>query len=303
MAVARSPPSTPQLNPPANIIHYSSDPALNNVSNTTDSTDNYFNNNKRLKRNFDNFMELSGHSSELKTLLDQIKNQQDSKFELLNNALATIITQNQDIQRSVETLTLKHDDLVAKMNLLEQENKEYKKRVLTLEHTLEQLDKNAHCSTIEIRNIPKQENENKKVLIDTIQQLGLTLGLETPIHQSEIKDIFRSKSEAVFVDFSTTLRKESLISKYKTYNKCSRENKQPLLNSELIKLPGPPCTLYISEYLTAKARYLFYIARSNVKNKKLLAAWTSYGKVYVKKEEDSTPVRIDEETKLHTLIM
>lgn len=117
-------------------------------------------------------------------------------------------------------------------------------------------------------DIPKSENENKKVLIDTIQQVGSTLGLETPLHQSEIRDIFRSKSEEVFVDFSFTIRKKSVILKYKTCNKSRREHKEPQLNSEHIKLPAPPC-IYILEYLKAKASYLFYIARSNVRNKKL----------------------------------
>ena len=155
---------------------------------------------------------------------------------------------------------------------------------MTLENGLEQIERSERSSTIEIRNLPKQESENKRILIDIIQQLGSTLDLETPIHQFEIRDIFRPKSEVVVVDFTTTQRKESLITKYKKYNKSRRENKEPQLKSDHFKLPGLPCTIYISEYLTNKTQRLFYLARENVKNKKFIATWTSFGKVYIKKK-------------------
>lgn len=61
--------------------------------------------------------------------------------------------------------------------------------------------------------------------------------------------------------------------------------------------------VFISEQLTMKGRRLFYAARMNVKSKKLAAAWTSFGKVYVRKEEGSTPVRINEESDLDKLIL
>ncbi|CAB3246049.1 unnamed protein product [Arctia plantaginis] len=301
MSVQRSPPSLRQLDPPINIIHYNSDSALN-VSNASDGTDNYFNTTKRQKRTFDEVREQPGYSNEIKYMLDQIMTQQETKFDLLNNTLATVMTQNQAIQKSVETLTNKHDALLMKISQLERENGAYRERISTLERNLDSLERSVRRSTIEIRNLPSQEHENKALLIETIQQVGLTLGLETPIHKSEIKDIFRTRS-AVVVDFTTSFRRDSMISMYKSYNKSKRDKKEPQLNTESIKLPGAPCTLYISEYLTSKARHLFYMARSSVKTKKLFKAWTSSGKVYIKREADSAPTRIEEESDVlqHTM--
>ena len=122
-------------------------------------------------------------------IFDKIRAKQDTKFELLNKALDTIITQNHEIQKSVETLKAKHDDLLLKITHLEHENSDYKKRVSVLEWSLDQFERKACSATIEIRNLPKLENENEDVLIHTIQQLGLTLGLETSIDPSEIRDI------------------------------------------------------------------------------------------------------------------
>ncbi|CAG5055547.1 unnamed protein product [Parnassius apollo] len=208
------------------------------------------------------------------------------------------MTQNQDLHKSLEMFTNRHEELLQKINILEQENNDYKKRVCVLEHKLNHLERNASTTTIEIRNLFKQSNENKEALTHIIQKLGSTLGLETSIQESEIRNIYRFRSETLVVDFTTSLREESIISKYKIYNKAKREGREPQLNSNHINLPGPSRPIYISEYLTSKVRRLFYLARENVKNRKLVAAWTTHGKVYVKKEEGAAPIRIEEENDL-----
>lgn len=227
----------------------------------------------------------------------EIRTQQDVKFEALTSALTTIITQNQDIQKSVDFMTSQYDALSTKVSCLETENLEYKKRVVNLENKLHFLEKQARSSSVEIRNIPKQAIENKQLFTKIVQNIGVSLGLEAPFLDTEFKDIFRSKSEALVVEFTCTHRKESLLAEYRKFNKARRGNKEPLLNTSLIQLPTKesPRPIYISEYLTAKARRVFYVARESVKNKKLAAAWTSYGKVYVKKDEDSLPVHVEDE--------
>lgn len=304
MSVQRSPPGSQQeLNTPNISVHYNSDSALN-VQNKSDTDEIYFNTTKRQKRTFgDLSLQPMSSMSEIKAMFSEFKEQHDHKYESINTALTTIMTQNLEIQKSVETLTCQHEHLLTKINNLEQENSTYKKRLSYLETKLDLLEKSSYSTTIEIRNLPKQIQETKTYFTDTIKTLGSTLGLETPIQNSEIRNIFRSKSEAIVVDFTTTLRKESLISKFRQYNKTRRESKEAPLNSQQIKIPGASHTIYISEYLTSKARRIFYMARESVKNKKLAAAWTSYGKVFAKKDEGSTPVRIDEESDLCKLTL
>ncbi|KOB73701.1 Zinc finger DNA binding protein [Operophtera brumata] len=200
-------------------------------------------------------------------------------------------------------MTSQYGDLLARVSSLEKDNIEYKERVSTLENKLELLDKHACGSTIEIRNIPKQINKSKQVITKIVKDIGLALNLEAPIQDAEVRDIHRSKSEAIVVEFTCVSKKESIVAGYKKLNKDRRENKEQQLNTTQINLPEPPRVIYISEFLTLKARHLFYIARESVKNKKLLAAWTSYGKVLVKKEEGATPVRIDEEEDLFKLVI
>lgn len=307
MSVQRSPPITlSQLDTPTistASTHYNSDSALNKT-NIPESEDIYFNITKRQKRTFDDLVQQPQPSfAEIKSMFVELKSQHEHKYDLLNNALLTIITQNQEIQKAVVTLTNNHQELLTKIDKLELENNEHKSRILTLEKQLESVEKCARSSTMEVRNFPKQENESKQTLINIIKTISTKLCLETPIHDTEIRDIYRSKAETVVVDFTTAPRMESVISQFKLYNKNKRDKKEPSLNSEQLELPGPPRTLYLSEYLTTKARHIFYVARQNVKNRNLVAAWTAYGKIYIKKYEDSKPVKINEESDLSKIIM
>lgn len=299
MPVERSPPPPeegPQrhLNAPPTMTHYNSDPGLNKPDLHHELCENVFNISKRQKRTYD---ESTSNSSEIKTLFEELKNQQDLKFDMLNTAIGTILNQNQDIKKSLDNMAEQHHELLQKVNHLELENSVYKNRVSNLESRLDQLEKTIRNSSIEIRNIPKSDNEKKPYLISIVQSIGTELGLEK-IQEPEIREIFRTKTEAIVVDFISAHRKESIISSMKNLNKVRREDKKPQLNSNDIKIPGPPRPIYISEYLTSKARRLHYLAREQVKEKQIFATWTSYGKVLVKAQENSTPVRIENESDL-----
>lgn len=303
MSVRRSPPQEDLLKTPPVLVHYGSDSAIN-ASTIGAHSDTSLNITKRQKRSFQDFSEHSfSIAAEIKSLFNELKTEQDEKFDTLTSAVQVVITQNEVIQKSVDVIASQHEDLLIRMNTLEKENTEYKKLVLTLENKIDLLEKRSHNSTIEIRNIPKQTNENKRVLTDYVKNIGMALSSQTPILDSEIRDIHRSKTDAIVVEFSTTSRKELIISDYKIANKTSREKKRQQLSTNHINIPGTTRPVYISEFLTARARRVFYIARENVKNKKLVATWTSFGKVYVKKTEGAAPVRIDGEEDLQQLLM
>lgn len=291
--------------PKASTVQYNSDSALNMATDKT-LDDNYFNT-KRQKRSFDELLDkpLTSVSlvSDIKSMFSEIKQQQDDKLEAISNTLLTIMSQNLDIQKSVEVMSNKHEQLLSKISDLETENKEYKHQMSIMESKIEILEKNAHCTSLEIRNLPKQKEENKGFLIDIVKNLVSTLDTDNPIQQTEIKDIYRPNPRTLIINFTTAIRKESLLTGYKTYNKQKRANKEPLLHSQHIGLDGTPSPIYLSERLTSKARRLFYVARENVRNNKLVASWTSYGKVFIKINEDSNPIPINDERDLQKLVL
>ncbi|CAG9790386.1 unnamed protein product [Diatraea saccharalis] len=300
MNPARSPPQYQAKQATTTVSYYGSDSAINEM--TQDCNENkMFINSKRQKRSL--FQSTPSESSsqsgtEIKRLFDELRTQQEQKFESLNSAINVVITQNQEIGKTMEFMSKQYDDLLLKITNLEKENINYKKKVELLENKIDMLEKNTHNSTVEIRNIPLQKNETRQIISQIVKDIGCAVSLSTPIQDLEIRDIYRTKAETIVVDFSTTQRKESLMLNLKKLNKSKRSNKEPMLNTLNIKLSGPNKTIYISEYLTHKARRLFFLARENVKMKKLAAAWSSYGKIYVKKQEDQPPKRIDTEDDL-----
>ncbi|CAB3230505.1 unnamed protein product [Arctia plantaginis] len=307
MSLQRTPPHTtsvPKLNAPTNsTLHYNSDSALN-ISNKPELEDNYFNITKRQKRTFEDVNNDSTcHFSDIQAMIIELKSQQEHKFVSLNSALNMIINQNSELQKSVESISSQHQELLSKISNVEKENRELKEQVSNLESHVNFFEKQLRCTTIEVRNLPKQTNETKRTLANRIQEIGAAVGLTTNIQESEIRDVFRLKSETILVDFTTTERKESFISKFKTFNKARRESKEPQLNTGHLDLPGHNKQLFISEYLSKQSRKLFYLARTNVKENKLAATWTSFGNIYVKKSEDSLPIRIKSEVELGRVLL
>lgn len=302
MSVQRSPPSA-LLTPRMTTQHYNSDSALNELSNTN-TEETFFNVTKRQKRTLQDFTERSPKSMpEIEALLSDLKDQQEAKFNLLNNALVTIVSQNEEIQSSIKTLTKQNDELKIEIKELQKVNKNNEQLIGLLERKIDALENNNCRTLLQIRNLPQTQRESKPDLIKIVQSIGTAVCPDTPLQYSEIKDIYRRKPDTVVIDFISALRKESFIACYKHYNKLRRENKLPLLRSDQINISGEPRPIYISEFLTTKMRRLFFLARENVKNKSLAACWTSYGKVFVKKEETSLPMRITSESDLQKLLL
>lgn len=297
MSVQRSPPASSTLQIPSKSTgdHYNSDSALN-APKSSNVEDLYFNITKRHKRNFDAFTDDKAATS------TEIREMFDTKFEVLNNALISIINQNQEIQKTIAVMSQNQDKLLSKITVLEQENTIFKNKITSLENKIESLERHKLTTSMEIRNVPKSGDENKETLIKLVKNISNSVNMERPIEESDINNIYRNKSETVVVSFTSGLQKESLIACCKKYNKSKRLLKEPSLNTEVLKLPGPSRPIYISESLTSFTSHLFFQTREAVKSKKLVAAWTSHGTVYVKKEDTSRPTPIKHETDLQSLL-
>lgn len=301
MAVQRSPPSSTSAKSPT-MFHCNSDTAIDRML-TEDTLENSHNVTKRFKRTFNEFSHSTPSDCAIKSMISELKEQIELKFEALTNSMNTMSRKNEEMHKSVQFMSAKYDGVLSKIDCLVQENTAFKTRIKTLESKLEYFESTIRSSSIEIRNIPKQVNENKNDLNNIIKDIGTVIGLETPINEMEIRNIYRSKSDAIIADFTSATRKESMVFTAKKFNKAKRDAKEPQLNTAHLKIMGPAKPIYISESLTTQAQRLYYLTRGYVKNKKLAATWTSYGKIYVKKEEGQAPIRIKEEAEILRIIM
>lgn len=278
--------------------HYGSDPNL-----CTSERPEIVNITRRVRRKID--PSLTGSEdvtdSSVESKIEDLRTSQDKRFDEITVVLSTLMNQSCEIQKSIQSMSTKYDTLMNKVESLEKENSVYKAQIQNLENKLQQVDKEAKSTSIEIRNVPKSGVETKKVLLDTVKKIALAVGTNPSFENSEVKDIYRTKSNTIVAQFTTVLTKQNLISTVKDYNKTRKTNKEPQLNTQCLGLPSAGKPIYISDHLTSKTRHIFYLARQLVKNKKLVAAWTYHGDVFIKKVEGDQPTRINFEEELDNL--
>ncbi|CAG5023364.1 unnamed protein product [Parnassius apollo] len=236
-------------------------------------------------------------------MFNELRLYQDDKFDVINSSISTLIEQNKEIQISVYFMSEQYDTLVHKLNSIEKEKQQYKSQIKSLESKIDVLEKGLGSTTVEIRNTQILEQENKQRLTTTIKNICSAVDSNPLLQDLEVRDVFGTKTNTIMVDFTTTTRKENFISKYREFNKLKRTKKEPQLNTQIINIPGPSKTIFISESLTKKYRRIHYLARQLFKDRKLVATWMFFGKVYAKKEEGNPPIQIKEESDIHLLFL
>lgn len=278
MSVKRSPPN--HMLPNTNLHHTEyidggSDPQLNEMGNLR------MNSMRSIKRkpDFDKEELVAAILPELTAVLHSFEERQSARIDAL---VSTLTAQNMEIQKSVEFVSMKYDEQLLKIEQLMNNQSLNEKKIEELQAKVDELESGRRHSMVEIRNIPRQESENKEILTNIVKEIGNKI--KQPILDSDIRDLYRVKtknelSNHIVVDFIRTGLKVSVIKKCRTFN---RDNGNDRFNTTHIGLSGKKNQIYIDEALTKRASRLFYLTRKFVKEHNQYNCWTSYGKVYIK---------------------
>lgn len=133
----------------------------------------------------------------------------------------------------------------------------------------------------------------------------LCKSLEVKIERSDFKDIIRVKKpkterSTLVVEFNNTFIKTDLLKAAKAYN---YKNKTDKLSAKLMGLYAQPDTpIFISENLTPVSSRIFFLARDFRTANKYKYCWTSYGKVYLRQDDNTPILTITNEAQLQLLI-
>lgn len=289
MSVKRTPTkSNTKLDSP---MHYGSDSMLYYNPNDQQPAD--LNITKRSKRRLDESPNDTDITlSDLLTKMDELKTQQDAKFASLEVHIKELTSQNTDIKDSMALLSAKYDDVLNNLKIIKQENLHYKNQIKNLEAKVEQFEVNARSTTVEFRNIPVGKPEYKDNLVEIAKKIGEVVNV--PITESDIRDVFRLKIKnkengPVILDFTSTLKREKFIRATRTYNK---ENRERRLTTASINITGPVEPIYVAESLTTSIRRLHYLTRMFAKKHNFIHCWTSFGKVFLKRNDNEPRLRI-----------
>lgn len=275
--------------------------ALRNISQTGStpnlSTMDSDNITSRFKRKRDDEECDISFKNEIRLLLAASTAKSDAKFADLQVAMREIIAQNTEIKESIAFASRQYDDMVTKIESLELERKADRHHIQQLEERVEGLERLLSSTKIEIRNIPKKQGESKEDLCKFLTE-NTAKALGMPIQSCDIKDVFRAGKKddlPIIVDFVSIAKKENIIKRVRKINTKSK------LNTTHFGLDTPTKPVYIAEKLTKNTQRTFFLARTYAKNNGFKYCWTSYGQVYLRKDDGQQHIIIRSEADLNNL--
>lgn len=244
--------------------------------------------------------ELRTFKSEIMTLLTTWRAEDENKHKKWDQTLTEIKNTTRELEKSMDFITSQYEEMSLKINGLEQKTILQEEVISSLKNEVEHLQRESRKTCLELRNVPAEAGENKKTLSDSFVTLCKAMSVDTT--PSEIKDIYRipGKREAnkpVIIELATKEKKICVLKAAKEFNIQHRNAK---LNASHLGLKQNT-PIYVSDHLTPLANRLFFLARDLVKSNIFKYCWSSNGKIFVKKTDDTPIILIKSESQVHQL--
>ncbi|CAG9790401.1 unnamed protein product [Diatraea saccharalis] len=245
---------------------------------------------------------MDSFKEELKIMIEEIISNQHNELKKITPTLMDIQQTNKSIENSISFLSSQNEELKKKLEKFEMQAKKDREQIVLLEDKIEELQSNDRKNNFEIKNVPKTSEENRHNLINMVLNLSKTIGCN--ITEGVVHDIYRVKSSKnvintpIVVEVSSTLLKNNFIYMCKLHNV---KRKDKLCAKHLGFTANEDIPIFIGEQLTAIGFRLFYLARDLAKTKAYKFCWTSYGKVYIRKQENTPVILIKTEDQVNHL--
>lgn len=255
------------------------------------------------KREDDGLADLSSLKEEMMNMFSALMASQNLEFQKNANTLKEIQKTNESIENSMTFLAAQNKEFQEKIERLEGQVREDRIYISVLEDKIEDMQKDRRKANLEIKNVPRKTSEAKDDLIDMVISLSNNVGCQ--MVKSDIKDIYRIRGKKddfqntpIIVETASTLLKTDVLKMCKAFNK---KHKSKLCAKHLGIRLSEDTPIFVSEQLTAKASRLYFLARDLVKSQSYKFCWTAYGKVYLRKEENSRIILIKSESQIQQL--
>ncbi|KAI5639023.1 hypothetical protein NE865_08365 [Phthorimaea operculella] len=250
-------------------------------------------------------LELIAFKKEITDMISNFTNTHSQENKQISDSLNAIQQTNLKIEESLTTLKNQNEELFKKIAYLETQSKKDKEYIVLLEEKVEDLQRASRKACIQIKNVPKKKAETKEELTDMV--LKLSENLQCDVEKKDIKDIFRiqgkkeeQQTSTIIVELNSTLQKTDFIKKCKIFNR-QKQNQNKLQAKHLGLKTKEDTPIFVSEQLTSKAARLYFLARDLTNSKQYGFCWTSFGRVYVRKDERSPVILIKNEAQVQQL--
>ncbi|XP_053608966.1 uncharacterized protein LOC128674470 [Plodia interpunctella] len=294
---------TPPKSPLASATNLLSATQFQSDPNLSTGGEHYVSLRNKRKRHEESQSNLDEFKEEMKDFFKSLMSAQQKQLEKNTVTLKEIQRSSSNIENSVAFLTAQNEELKKTITQLQEERKEDKKHIAMLEDKIENMQMDVRKTNLEIKNVPKKPNESKEDLVDMVLNLSRTVGSQ--IKKEDIKDVFRVRvkkegiqNPPIIIETSSTLIKNDVLKLCKAFNV---RQKTKLCAKHLGLKTHEDTPVFVTEQLTAKAARMFFLARDLVKSNSFKFCWTAYGKVYVRKNENSPIIQIKNETAIQDL--
>lgn len=249
-------------------------------------------------------IQLDEFKEEMRKMMSMFSEKREKEIHEISTTLKEIHHSNINIQNSITFLTEQNEELRKKINSLENKDKENKQYITILESKIEDLQLTNRKDNFVLKNVPRKSNESKEDLLEMV--MCLSKNIDCKIDKNDVKDIYRvraknngNQSSPIVVETGSTLLKTSILKMVKAFN---IQHNSKLCAKHLGFRVQEDTPIFVSDHLTAKASRLHFLARDLTKSGAYKFCWTAYGKVYLKKEEQSPTIIIKSEDQVHKLL-
>ncbi|XP_062532855.1 uncharacterized protein LOC134201635 [Bombyx mori] len=240
----------------------------------------------------------------MRALIASLMTPQKSEIEKIHSTLQEIKTCNNSIEKALSSLTAQYEELQMNFKQFEVQAKKDRDCIATLEDRIEDLQRASRKTNLELKNVPKLTKETKEDLIE--MTVNLSKVIDCKIEKNDITDIYRVQNKrskvnnsSIVVELASTIKKTDFLKQVKAFN---IRHKEKICAKHLGYKKEEYMPVFVSEQLTAKAARLHFLARDLAKSKKFKYCWTAYGRVYIRRDENSPIIPIKAESQVNNLM-
>ncbi|KAL4711045.1 hypothetical protein ACJJTC_015221 [Scirpophaga incertulas] len=156
---------------------------------------------------------------------------------------------------------------------------------------LSTLEKVSRGCNFEIQCVPEKKSENLLTIVRNLLT-EIKISNETDIKSAKRiakMDKDSARPRGILVTLSSERDRDNVLSAYKRYN---RDNKANQLSSTHIGIQGERCLMYVTEHLSPETKQLHAAARLAARNLSYKYVWVKYGRVYIRKSDDSPAIHV-----------
>ena len=217
----------------------------------------------------------------------------EKELRLLRQSVSFCSDKISDFQKTMDGFT----DALKKMNALTLENQSLKTQINTLNTRIESMEQYQRANSLEIQGMPESKNEN---LVDVVKKIGDFIDFK--IDENKIDCVHRILSrnpnlpKPIIVKFNSRIYKENVLGAAKIKIRSKTDRKGPGLFLDNSDKP-----IFINENLSSVKKFLYKNARDLAKTKGFKFVWTRNGNIFLRKNEQSKIILVEDSSVLDKL--